>query len=1019
MADTPIFHDTVERVYSLLPQHYQDSDILQNFQFKKYLAGLLKNQDDVNKIIDRLQFIPLDAGGVEGDTSDLVNPYTADAKWLPWLGQLFGTTVAGEITDDIREEVIRASGFRSGSMDSMIAAARTVLVGSKKVRILKHSDLSWQPDMQEHVYATNLAVKPSFATVSGLGTGGNATVTADDSWFLYGPTSVKVVTTGSASSAVYAAATTSSGVSWINFQEGKTYTVSGYLRMTAANNTSGESTAARSISVGRTSTSGSTSYTFAQSAQAANAAGTTRLSVTFTVPADTDTIFVRLMNGSATPGDTVWWDGFMVTEGTDLLDYFDGDTDPTGGYSFRWLGDAQASPSQKYIPAVPNTATQWDMLVMTLQSETLKNLLDPTLSKTLSPSVWDVDFQSYGYDPNYVWKLLADQPGVYQDRAFAFSLKDPTWAAGLASTTGFGAGQFGKGTFGYGTDVTSTLRIKSRSSFDVTPTDSYQFMVSLGLKQDVIDEKRSAIGFQFYDADGNGIDNIEATNMLPDPSFEYSECGFVPRGNGAVIERDTTRQHTGATSLKVTSGATEAGYEARAAFTAAKDTTYTFSAWQYVPSGVDRGHTLAMGQGVATEVVYNDDATTFDQWQYVTVTNTAASDGIMYVHLYGGDTAGQTTWYDDLGLTVGDTPVDFNGDTPDPVDGSVIYQWDGDPGNSSSSKVTHIVSEKIDVTPTIENTNIFSHNFVKSSRAVYYAPYGSNAAAVNISNYGEYSGGDVIRGTINAVATTSDFGIELTQGLGLGPIAGGTTFTLTLDTYLAEAANITSMRVFFRDDTNSDDDAVNFNSTTPASITLTKGRWHTRHWTATVKSDRVVTSAFVVVESSLNQSQGAYLDTANWLIEEGTVSNGYFNGDTPADDTYTYSWDGVPNASVTNKVLTSVAQENVVTMEQFTTRVTAPAGAATAKVFIDMDGFNGKDTLYIAQPGVREEYDETWCAVSADPVQAIIDHNTKPAGMILHWKPLVSDWDTITANGTREWADIENMPWLNLEELGQ
>jgi hypothetical protein len=83
-----------------------------------------------------------------------------------------------------------------------------------------------------------------------------------------------------------------------------------------------------------------------------------------------------------------------------------------------------------------------------------------------------------------------------------------------------------------------------------------------------------------------------------------------------------------------------------------------------------------------------------------------------------------------------------------------------------------------------------------------------------------------------------------------------------------------------------------------------------------------------------------------------------------------------------------------------------------------MDGFNGKDTFYIAQPAMREEEDETWVPVSADPLQAIIDKGAKPAGLILHWAPLVSNWDTITAEGTRTWDDL-SLKWVELEELGE
>src|SRR5690606_11533790 len=127
------------------------------------------------------------------------------------------------------------------------------------------------------------------------------------------------------------------------------------------------------------------------------------------------------------------------------------------------------------------------------------NLLNQSLSKTLSPGAWQDTYTSFGYNPRDVIKTLVEHPGVYQSRALAYYLKNPDWEAGVVQQGGFGQTPFGLTQFGYNTSVTSRLRMLSHTSFDCVPTDSYQFMVSLGLKQDKVDEKRSAIGFQFYD----------------------------------------------------------------------------------------------------------------------------------------------------------------------------------------------------------------------------------------------------------------------------------------------------------------------------------------------------------------------------------------------------------------------------------------------------------------------------------------------------------------------------------------
>lgn len=1038
----PILDPTTERVYQQLPQHYRDSDALQDFQLKRYLGALLSSQDTVNNTIDRLTYLSPDEGGSPDDTSEMVDPNVADESWLRWLGQLFGLQITGEITDNTRNEIINASSFKAGTTDSIIAAAQSVLVGTKKVQVIKHADDSWQPDM-------------------------------------------------------------------------------------------------------------------------------------------------------------------------------------TG---------------------VTNTASYYDMLIRTLQSETLKNLLPSTLSKTLTPSTWDAEYRSAGYDSTQVQKELVEQPDVFQNRALAFYLKDPTWQASATIAGGFGNGPFGSGTFGYSSEVTSQLRFLSHSSISVTPTDSYQYMVSLGLRQDILDKKRSAIGFQFLDADGDPIQNASKTNLYPDPGHDYGLNPFTSTATSGTgtIALDTSRKRNGAQSVSITNqtplttvatnlapnpyfvpsnvgnwtiyagtpasfslgsgdtyngrlslrntcnnltGANRLGIRTANGVAAAQPNlvagnTYFFSAdvfvssdaatpnWQLIfrddpnndsaavtaasgysltgvgtlgswyrittkftvnagrtvtgiyivgsnatqtsvgaymqtvnwmieqtttgstsPSSYFDGSTPAGGgyqyywtgatgastsiQGTpATGTVYkNTTSGTFgtpasygldigdyvtgsawlylptgitaptvalaitgtaftatasiltptdrDKWvQIVTKAQVANPSGTMNLRIYSGNKSGDIINYDDFGFAIGDEAVDFNGDMAPSADGIYTYGWSGTPGASPSNAYQDVFSTEIDVTPVIQNTSVVSHNYVKSSKATNYSGYGSNSAAINISNFGKYEDGDIIRASINTVASTSDFGLYITPTFGLGTIPAGTTFTFTLDLNIDNNANVDSLRVFFRDDNNSDNDAATFVANTPASVSVTKGRWHTRSWTATVNPNRNVTSAYVVIESSVNQSQGVYIDTANWLIEDGATSNSYFNGDTPSDDLYTYQWDGIPNASITNKVLNSVAASNVVKMQQFNTRFTAPAGAVTAKVFIDMDGFNGKDTLYIAQPAVREEEDTIWIAESADPLKAIIEKNAKPAGIILHWKPLVSDWDTITANGTRTWDDL-NLKWTDLEELGE
>lgn len=132
----PIYSETTERVYERLPQVYRREDALQDWQLKKYMASILEIQHTVNVLIDRFDYTPPD-DGVVGDTSDLVDPLTADEAWLPWLGQLVGVRINQALTTAQQREAIRTalSGTQAGTKASIAAAAKTALTGTQTVYV--------------------------------------------------------------------------------------------------------------------------------------------------------------------------------------------------------------------------------------------------------------------------------------------------------------------------------------------------------------------------------------------------------------------------------------------------------------------------------------------------------------------------------------------------------------------------------------------------------------------------------------------------------------------------------------------------------------------------------------------------------------------------------------------------------------------------------------------------------------------------------------------------------------------
>lgn len=139
----PAFTAHLERLYERLPEHYRDADGRQDgdYPLKRFLALLGDQAGALEVLVDRIDFIPEHEGGVAGDTSDLVDPDTADVAWLPWLGQLLGAQIAPGLTDAEKRDLVRfaPAGWRAGNKQAVADAAKTVLTGTKYAQVYDHS----------------------------------------------------------------------------------------------------------------------------------------------------------------------------------------------------------------------------------------------------------------------------------------------------------------------------------------------------------------------------------------------------------------------------------------------------------------------------------------------------------------------------------------------------------------------------------------------------------------------------------------------------------------------------------------------------------------------------------------------------------------------------------------------------------------------------------------------------------------------------------------------------------------
>lgn len=195
----------------------------------------------------------------------------------------------------------------------------------------------------------NMIQGGSFEAATGLWTAGNATLSQNTTAAGgYGTYSLKIAPS-STSSDSYAQQE-------IQVSPGRTYTVSGTVRMTST--PSGSSNArAWGLYVEWTPTGGAPQALPGALAGGQPANGVaTRRKITFTVPWNADSVRLRLYNGltnSSANNANVFWDGIMLTEGdgtetnTTNLAYFDGSTPDTAAYNYDWDGDAGLSSSTR------------------------------------------------------------------------------------------------------------------------------------------------------------------------------------------------------------------------------------------------------------------------------------------------------------------------------------------------------------------------------------------------------------------------------------------------------------------------------------------------------------------------------------------------------------------------------------------------------------------------------------------------------------------------------------------------
>ena len=188
----------------------------------------------------------------------------------------------------------------------------------------------------------NMIINPSIeGGTNGWGTNaGTGTVSTD--WKATGASSIRQTPTSS-SNDTFSSNGGSLGGMRLGMQAGRTYTLSGTVRLDAA-----QTAGVRKVRVYyKTPSSG---YLVSESTGAPNQAGAvSRQATTVTLPNDATEAFVRFYNGAAQGGGDVWWDAAMLTQGSTLYTY----NDPNNNSQWSWTDAPNSSAS--FGPALPSS----------------------------------------------------------------------------------------------------------------------------------------------------------------------------------------------------------------------------------------------------------------------------------------------------------------------------------------------------------------------------------------------------------------------------------------------------------------------------------------------------------------------------------------------------------------------------------------------------------------------------------------------------------------------------------------
>lgn len=128
--------------FDSLPAMFRSYDV--DGDMVGFLDGLGIEAQVIDALITRIDKVFPDEGGAPGDTSDLVDPATADASWLQWVAMVYGVVVDPNLTTAEKRIIIAARpAWLAGSAGAIGDAVAAFLTGTATVTFNRSFGGNW------------------------------------------------------------------------------------------------------------------------------------------------------------------------------------------------------------------------------------------------------------------------------------------------------------------------------------------------------------------------------------------------------------------------------------------------------------------------------------------------------------------------------------------------------------------------------------------------------------------------------------------------------------------------------------------------------------------------------------------------------------------------------------------------------------------------------------------------------------------------------------------------------------